>query len=100
MGKLEKLTQDEEGYLFREDGTRIEKINRVGKLITLIVQNPEYIIDETIKEMAKSNSVLVPKIANAYLRSDFNGGSQHIRINDSTSKESFYSTYAVQFYLI
>ena len=94
MNKLERLTQDEFGY--RQDGWRVfdGNIRPAGKIITITVPNPCLDISSVIDEFAARDSVLIPKNANAYVASDFNGDTQHLRDGKP------FSVYAIQFYQV
>ena len=96
--KLEKLTQDEHGDLLSARGTILQRqyVLNVGKLQTGVVENAEG-IDIHIERMCARNSCLIPPTANAYYSSEFNGGTQHVRINPNTGEEKMFSFYAVQF---
>ncbi len=70
----------------------------IGKPETLVVQNPSNskTLDDLMQDFFKNKSVFIPANANAYVVSDFHGGTQHIRIIDGEDKP--FSVYAVQFY--
>ena len=99
MAKLQRLTQDELGRLFRADGSHVFKqdIELVDKIKTLVVQHPCLDISAVIDEMCERNSAFVPRDANSYVASDFNGDTQHVRKNPETNKENVFSVYAIQF---
>ncbi|MBI4141675.1 hypothetical protein HY484_01995, partial [Candidatus Woesearchaeota archaeon] len=80
MTKLQKLTQDEEGHLFRKDGSMVkhDDFGLVGRIQTLILQNGVE-VSRTIDEMAERKSAWLPRWTNAYVASDFDGSTQHIR---------------------
>lgn len=94
--ELEKLTQDEEGYIIDRNGMTVSP--RRYDLIaikTLVVKHP-CDIDEEIQSMANRNSVFIPKEAMRYITSKFNPDTQHVR-KDEDGKEHFFSVYGVQF---
>ena len=100
MDKLEKLTQDG-GSLYRANGISSVHSSGVylrGKIRTLVVASPCFDISEVIDEMAGRDSLFIPKGANAYVASDFNGGTQHVRQDGSERDTKMYSVYALQFY--
>ncbi|HLC81384.1 MAG TPA: hypothetical protein VJH68_01890 [Candidatus Nanoarchaeia archaeon] len=100
MNKLERLMQDEDGTLYRDDGDLLSKDDAilVGKITTLVVANPCIDISRMIDEMTERKSVFIPEGANAYVASDFSGDTQHLRKSDLEGHEKFYSVFAVQFY--
>ncbi|MBI2044783.1 hypothetical protein HYT23_01880 [Candidatus Pacearchaeota archaeon] len=104
MAKLERLTQNEYGDLFANDGILNKRstaadhkvIMPCGKIRTIIFENPVN-IEEEMEKYAENYPASVPKSANAYLVSDFNGGTQKV-FRDDNGKEHMLSVYAVQFY--
>lgn len=100
MNTLERLMQDEDGYIERKDGTAVSEMEliRMGQLKTIVVQNPCADIGEVLNKMAERNSSLIPNYANAYVASDFDGDTQHVRRDSETGSKKMYSVYAVQFY--
>src|SRR3989344_5834114 len=98
MNKLERLMQDEDGTLYRDDGDLLSKDDAilVGKITTLVVANPCIDISRMIDEMTERKSVFIPKDANAYVASDFSGDTQHLR--KIGGYEKWYAVFAVQFY--
>ncbi len=97
MTKLEQLTNDTMGFLYKADKTRLEegemtRVLRAGKPLPILVKNPCLDISSVLDEMAEQDSALIPDGANAYVASDFNPDTQHIREGKA------YSVYAVQFY--
>src|SRR3990167_5632677 len=90
MERLEKLTQDEDGMLYRENGEIVKRSYAMlmGKIRPLVVSHPCMDISKIIDEMAEKDSVSIPKGANAYITSDFSGDTQHLRRLDG--KEKFY----------
>ena len=100
MEKLEKLTQDEEGILYKEGGEIVQRSYAVltGKIKTLVVSHPCMDISKVIDGLVERESVFIPRDANAYVTSDFSGETQHIR--KSKGQEKFYSVFAIQFYFI
>ncbi len=101
MEQLERLTQGAFGDLHRADGTslRKEQVEGVGRITTIVVPNPEINAASVIDGLAQRDSPLIPPRANAYVISDFNGDTQHIR-KDDAGQERMYATYAVQFYWV
>ena len=99
MDKLEKLTQDESGILHRADGRELHPQCAVpkGKITTIVESNP-CDIDGVIAGMAERDSVVIPKGANAYVASDWNPDTQHLRKSNLEGDGKFYSVFAVQFY--
>ena len=95
MEKLQRLIQEETGSLCTKDRTQIfgwyEK--SLGKIQTLVVQNPCLDINRVINELAEQDSLFIPHGANAYVASDFNGSTNHIREDGKQ-----WSVYAIQFY--
>lgn len=100
MANLEKLTQDAEGSISRIDESYISQrvIYRRGKMQTLVLQNPES-PDSFIKNLS-DDSAFIPSRANAYLASEFNPDTQHIRKPKEDKREKIFSVYAIQFYKI
>ena len=100
MTKLQRLKQDELDNLFKADGSRIPKkdIWIVDKIKTLTVEHPCLDISAVIDEMSERKSAFVPDFANAYVASDFNGDTQHVRQSSETKEERMFAVYAVQFY--
>ena len=98
MEKLKRLKQNEDGTIYSPNGTfiRDSEIRRISKLFTLTTSHLN--IENDLDELAERNSVLIPKSANSYVASEFNGGTQHIRKNDETGEEKMYAVYAIQFY--
>ena len=96
MKKLVKLTQDEQGNLFMADGSKIQRVFHEDKIRTLVIRNAEG-LEACIDALCARNSVLIPKYANCYYASEFNGDTQHIRKNSKTGEETMFSVYAVQF---
>ena len=100
--ELERLTQNEDGDIFRENGIRVNLFRAdlipSGKLRTIVLKNPVDIKKE-IEKYVENYPSSVPEDANSYVASDFNGSTQHIR-KDETGKESLYSVFAIQFYHI
>jgi len=99
MEKLEKLTQGEFGLIRPPyyGSAPVDNAYVVDKIKTITVQHPSD-ISSAIDEMAERDSVLIPKDANAYVASDFNPETQHIRKTENG--EVFCSVYAIQFYNI
>lgn len=97
MTKLQRLTQDDKGRLLRPDRSAVfqREFSLAGKIQTLTLQNGES-VDSVINEMAERKSAWIPPEANAYIASDFNGSTQHLRIGGNFF-EHFFSVYAVQF---
>ena len=100
MNKLEKLTQDESGRLYRANGKVLSPEDAIhkGKIRTLVVANPCLDISNAIDEMTERKSFFIPEGANAYAASDFSGDTQHLRKSDLEGREKFYCVFAVQFY--
>ena len=98
MEKLERLTQDKDGFLYMENGSFIgvNSIRLIGKIKTFVVQNPCLDFSKVIDEIVEKDSRFANSYANAYVVSDFNSDTQHIKEEDNGEK--VYSTYAVQFY--
>ncbi|MEK6926291.1 MAG: hypothetical protein AABW50_03360 [Nanoarchaeota archaeon] len=103
MQKLERLTQDDEGNFFAKGRLTnsdmpipSRDLTPKGRIRVLILENPVD-IEEEIKKYANNYPSSVPKDANAYIISDFNGGTQHAR-KDEKEKEHMCSAYALQFY--
>ncbi|MBI3623218.1 hypothetical protein HY212_04030 [Candidatus Pacearchaeota archaeon] len=98
---LERLTQDEFGNLFINDRVKIvippRDISHRGKIRTVILENPSFDVETGIREWAEQYPSSIPKSANAYVISEFNGGTQKI-FKDDKGKEHMLSVYAVQFY--
>lgn len=104
MKKLERLSQDAMGFLHQADKTllaegEITRVLRTGKPIPILVQNPCLDLRKVLDEMAEQDSVSIPKDANAYVASDFNSDTQHIR-GDDTGIGKYFSVYAIQFYRV
>lgn len=101
MEKLEKLIQDGEAGIFYPNGNIIysKEITPLGKIKTIVVKNPCN-IKEHIDELTARDSTIIPKNANAYLVSDWNPDTQHIRKDDSKNKGEIYSVFAIQFYYV
>ena len=100
MINLEKLTQGEDGKIYRPDKTCLRCKNAVtkGKLKTIIVPNRCSDILRIIRAIAEGDSNFIPEDANAYLVSDINVDTRHMRkVNSNGDKES-YLIYALQFY--
>ncbi len=102
MDKLEKLTQDDSGRLYQDDGIKLCPRYAIpkGKIRTLVVPNPCLDISNVIDEMAERKSVFIPEDANSYAVSDFSGDTQHLRKSDLEGNEKFYSVFAIQFYYV
>ncbi len=100
MDKLEKLTQDESGKLYHANGAKTipEFTIPIGKIRTLVLANPCLDVSNEIDKMTERNSFFIPKGANAYVASDFNGDTQHLRESDLEGSKKSYSVFAVQFY--
>lgn len=97
MEKLTKLIQDDDGDILKENiYINPSEIKTIGKIKTLMVQTPCLDISEVIDEMTERNSYFIPKLANAYVASDFNGSTQHVR--NLEGNEKMFSIYAIQFY--
>ena len=101
MKKLEQLTKDESGQLFRANKTpvRAKFLLHKGKIKTIVVPNPSHCISLIFDEMAERDSAFIPKGANAYVASKFNGDTQHVRKSEE-SGEKIYSVYGIQFYYV
>jgi len=101
MEKLEKLTRDELGRLYRADGGMIwiGHLTPKGKIKPLVVKNPCLDIADVIDEMARRDALFIPQGANAYLASDFSPDTQHAR-QDPEGKKEMFSVYAIQFYFV
>ena len=69
-----------------------------GKPIPLVVQNPSNsaTLEHLLQGMFERKSMFIPKDANAYAASDFDGGTQHVRTINGVDKQ--FSVYAIQFY--
>lgn len=108
MERLEKLLQSNRGTIYSQNGdgsTKHYAINQQafprGRVQTLVVEHPCLDIRGVINEMSDRNSARIPQHANAYVTSEFNGDTQHIRIDENGSgKETMHSVYAIQFYLV
>ncbi len=100
MNKLEKLTQDESGRLHRKNGDILNSkyLSLEGKIKTLVVANPGIDVSNEITKMAEAKSLFIPKGANAYVVSEFNPDTQHLRKSDLEGHEKLYSVFAVHFY--
>ena len=94
MVKLEKLIQDEFGRLSFKGCRMIvpKDLFPIGKMKTIVIENPCLDTSHIIEEMSKEDSPIIPKSANFYLISEFNPDTQSIRNGKMTS------VYAVQFY--
>ncbi|MEK6899915.1 MAG: hypothetical protein AABX05_02210 [Nanoarchaeota archaeon] len=101
MDKLEQLTQGGFSQFFRADGTLLKggNVYPVEKIRTIVVENSAFGVAKVLEEGAKKRSLSIPLLANAYVASEFNGGTQKI-IRDEDGKEKMYSVYAVQFYFV
>ena len=100
--KLERLiqTEDKNYFLLREDiEIWAKNIQYIGKIKTLVAEHPCLDISNLIDKMTDDNSDFIPKMANAYVSSEFNPSTQHLKIIPG-GKEKFYSIYAIQFYKI
>ena len=102
MDKLEKLTQEESGVFHRANGDILSPrfTIPVGKIRAIVVANPCLDVSEEINKMTKRKSILIPRLANAYVASDFSGDTQHLRKSDLEGHEKFYCVFAVQFYYV
>lgn len=102
MEKLEKLTQEDNGKILDKEGHEITQkfLFQVGKIRTLVVANPILDVSKEIDKMAEQNSCFIPQGANAYVASDWNPDTQHLRKTDLEEHEKLYSVFAVQFYYI
>ena len=99
MKNLEQLAQDDGGFPYKADETSGRAGERsgallVGKPITIVVKNSCLDIRHVLDEMAERDSTLIPDVANAYVASDFNCDTQHLR------RGKAYSVYAIQFYRV
>ena len=100
MDKLEKLMQEESGKLHRADGRALSQkyVIPQGKIRTFVVANPCLDVSKFIDKMAEGDSFYIPEGANAYVASDFDGSTQHLRGSTLEGKEKLYCVFAVQFY--
>ncbi|MFH1425227.1 MAG: hypothetical protein ABIG28_00655 [archaeon] len=89
--RLEILTQDEYGEIYREDGTLMQRGTPLGKLRTIRLDNPVVIPGNVINEKIQSGEIRRPRYANALLTSPFNPDTQFIN-------KKAVSCYALQFY--
>jgi hypothetical protein len=97
MDKLDQLIQRPDGDLeFKNKYVSRLQARQVCPLRTLVIRNPAT-VKETLDEMAEHNSAFIPKNANSYVASEFDGGTQHVR-RDDNGNEKMYSVYAIQFY--
>ena len=96
MPTLQKLLQDDEGRLYHAAKTPVReaKVFRIGKLQTIVVKHPCLDINGEIEQLIARESPVIPKHANAYVASEFNSDTQHLR------GEKFHSVYAIQFYYL
>ncbi|MEK6906772.1 MAG: hypothetical protein AABW81_04065 [Nanoarchaeota archaeon] len=94
MRKIQKLIQKESGFLCKEDRTLVRNEMRVGKLVTITLQNPVIDVNYHINELIDRKSVIIPDNANAYSISEFNPSAQFLKDGKA------YSCYALQFYNI
>ena len=105
--KLQKLLQVPWGELYFDNGPKINLEDRIpplnsrqiDRIKTLVVRNPCLEIGAVIDEMVQQGSAFIPKSANAYVVSDFNGDTQQVR-KDEEGREHMFSVYAVQFYYV
>jgi len=93
MRKLEHLQEDEQGKLFRKDGKPFPNnyAYKVSRIKTLTMKT-DCKTQEVIDALTRSNSAFIPKDANAYIASDFNRCTDHLRGEDA------YTVLAFQFY--
>lgn len=97
MKKLERLTQEGYHTFLNEKRERVQGPISIGPVITELTETlipPAKIIEN----MQKRDSPSVPKIANAYVISEYNGSTNHIRIIEGREKQ--FTVYAIQFYLM
>jgi hypothetical protein len=95
---LTRLLQEEDKrFLKTKYGKIIDYGETVpmGKIRAVVFENPVD-IEKEIESYVKNYPSSVPKDANSYVVSDFNGGTQHVR-KDGKEKEHLYSVYAIQF---
>lgn len=94
--KLQKLIQKENGVVYTKNGEVLRHfdIRRIDKLKMLVVKNPRFDISQVINELTEQNSIFIPKGANSYVASDFDGSTNHMR-----EDKNQYSVYAIQFYV-
>ncbi len=75
-----------------------KKILPKGRPRTLVVQNPsnDNTLDNILQDLFEKKSWFIAKDANAYVASEFNVSTEHLRNVDGEDKQ--FSVYAVQFY--
>jgi len=99
--KLEKIIIDEKGEFNIKSKGNISNWNLVpiGLPITFLLHNSEN-PDEVINKWSENKMAIIPKYANCYALSEFNGSTQHLRKKENEDNEQIYSVYAVQFYYL
>ena len=101
MTTLPRLIQDDYGWMYVKEGIHHRHINSrnispVGKIRTVVFENFVE-VEEAMNKYANDYPASIPKLANSYIISDFNGGTQKI-MRDDEGKEHILSVYALQFY--
>ena len=98
--RLERLLQErgELSRLTKQDGSIPKFLSPVGKIQTFVLSYDKD-IQQFLDGMAEQGSLFIPKTANAYVSSDFNPDTSHLRGKCSRKKVA-HSVYAVQFYRI
>jgi hypothetical protein len=91
---LERLRQDEDGFLYREHGGLLRRERRMGRLRTIRAKNPVVDIGYVVNKMIENGELTVPEMSNAFLSSDFNPDTQFVRGGE------IFSCYAIQFYRV
>ena len=91
--RLTRLFNDERRGIATLSG-RIAHAYPVGIPITEIVENPVVNDGYVVEEMVRRESPRIQRRANAYIISNFDPGTQHVR------NGRMYSVYAVQFYYV
>lgn len=98
--QLERFTQDEQGNVYRANGTPADSSELIlsGRIKTLSVPNPCLDVSKHIDQLAAEGSRIIPPLANAYTVSDFSGETQ--KVHNIKGAEVNFSVYAVQFYIV
>ncbi len=101
MTTLTRLIQDEHGWMYVREGVfhrhvDSRNVSHAGKIRTVVFENPVD-VEEAMNKYVKDYPASIPKLANSYVISDFNGGTQKV-VKDDKDKEHVLSVYALQFY--
>ena len=99
---LERIFQNSGGFFSTKEGKYIpsESVYPVSDIKMIVTTRLDSEKDEEIKERVKSGSSFIPKRANTYAFSDFDGATQHIREDLDTGESKMFRVYAVQFYYV